>query len=87
MNKHSVTINGQTITRNSKNRSYTHAVVCLPIRQAAEKSWFVAGWCSSERLALQSARTWENRGAKAFVVANGDQITLPEPTDEVRHEN
>lgn len=48
MNKHIVKHEGQTFTRNSKNRTYPFVAVVKP---AGEDKWFVIGWAGRSDLA------------------------------------
>lgn len=52
MNSHKVTLNGQDFTRNSKARSYAHALAY----RNPEGVWTVLGWTSNGEKALEKER-------------------------------
>ena len=55
MKKHSVTINGETFTRNSKTRSYAHAVAL----RSPDGEWSVESWTGQgQKAADRSRRAW-----------------------------
>ena len=61
MNKHTATLDGQTFTRNSKDRTYTHCVVVPNAKffKGAD-GWRSIGWCGSPELAarLTAGKSW-----------------------------
>lgn len=86
MNKHQIKVNGESFTRNSKNRTYTHAIVKIvycPKSQTGFKI-VVCGWCGSHALALKQVpmQTWEmGMTFQKRMVADTCEVTM-KPTDE-----
>ena len=69
MNKHQVIVNGQKLTRNSKNRQYTHVVVRPPTEK--KPHWGSLGWASRLDLAEKNRRSWLAFYPEAFILEVG----------------
>ena len=72
MNKHQVRINGETLTRNSKTRQYTHMVATPPTEYCSH--WRSLGWASRLDLAEKTRRSKLQFYPDAIVVEVGANI-------------
>lgn len=71
MNKHTATCpNGQTVTRNSKTRRYSHCVISW---RESTKAWVVQGWASRLDLAQKLVNEQNSRFDAHFAGCQKDK--------------